>query len=91
VLIANERLGRIQPEMSTAFLALLAQLPVAIREMPADTGVMDLARRFQLSVYDAVYLDLAIRERVPLASLDEGLQTAARALQIRHWVPPSSG
>jgi prevent-host-death family protein len=89
-LIVNERLGRIQPEMSTAFLALLAQLPIAIRELPTDTGVMDLARRFQLSVYDAACLDLAIRERVPLASLDGGLQAAARALQIRGWEPPSS-
>jgi len=90
-LIVNERRGRIQPEMSTAFLALLGQLPIVIRELPADTGVMDLARRFQLSVYDAAYLELAIRERAALASLDGGLQTAARALRIPDWEPPSSG
>jgi predicted nucleic acid-binding protein len=35
------------------------------------------ARAFQLSAYDAVYLDLARRERLPLASLDERLRAAA--------------
>ena len=35
------------------------------------------ARAFQLSAYDAVYLDLARRERLALASLDEQLRVAA--------------
>lgn len=35
------------------------------------------ARAFQLSTYDAVYLDLARRERLPLATLDDRLRTAA--------------
>jgi predicted nucleic acid-binding protein len=34
------------------------------------------ARGFQLSAYDAVYLDLARRERLPLATLDERLRAA---------------
>jgi predicted nucleic acid-binding protein len=35
------------------------------------------ARAFKLSAYDAVYLDLARQERLPLASLDERLRAAA--------------
>jgi predicted nucleic acid-binding protein len=35
------------------------------------------ARGFQLSAYDAVYLDLARRERLPLATLDVLLRAAA--------------
>lgn len=35
------------------------------------------ARAFQLSAYDAVYLDLARRERLPLATLDDRLRAAA--------------
>jgi len=35
------------------------------------------ARGFQLSAYDAVYLDLARRERLPLATLDDKLRAAA--------------
>lgn len=36
------------------------------------------ARAFQLSAYDAVYLDLARGHRLPLATLDERLCAAAR-------------
>jgi len=35
------------------------------------------ARTFRLSAYDAVYLDLARRERLPLATLDDRLRSAA--------------
>jgi predicted nucleic acid-binding protein len=35
------------------------------------------ARAFQLTAYDAVYLELARRERVPLATLDKSLRAAA--------------
>jgi len=35
------------------------------------------ARAFKLSAYDAVYLDLARHDRLPLASLDERLREAA--------------
>jgi predicted nucleic acid-binding protein len=35
------------------------------------------ARAFKLSAYDAVYLDLAGHERLPLATLDERLRAAA--------------
>jgi len=35
------------------------------------------ARAFKLSAYDAVYLDLARHERLPLASLDQRLRAAA--------------
>jgi len=35
------------------------------------------ARAFQLSACDAVYLDLARRERLPLATLDDRLRAAA--------------
>jgi predicted nucleic acid-binding protein len=34
------------------------------------------ARSFQLSSYNAVYLDLARRERLPLATLDDRLRAA---------------
>ena len=35
------------------------------------------ARRFQLSAYDSVYLDLARDEALPLATLDKSLRSAA--------------
>jgi predicted nucleic acid-binding protein len=39
--------------------------------------VLPLARRHQLSAYDAVYLELALRAQAPLATFDEALGRAA--------------
>jgi predicted nucleic acid-binding protein len=41
-----------------------------------------LAIKHALSAYDAAYLDLALRERLPLASLDKKLAAAARAENV---------
>ena len=50
------------------------------RQQPARvvTVVYELAREHGLSVYDASYLDLALREDLPLATLDRRLAEAAR-------------
>lgn len=40
-------------------------------------GVFAVADRHGLTVYDAAYLDLALREGLPLASLDTALRNAA--------------
>ena len=39
--------------------------------------ILPLARRHSLSAYDAAYLELAIREGLPLATLDNDLRIAA--------------
>ena len=52
----------------------------AIESDPALVSVrqaLTTARAFRLSAYDAVYLDVARRERLPLATLDEDLRVAA--------------
>ena len=86
-LVVNERRGRIQPEQSTAFLALLDELPIVSQPLPPEAGVLDLARRLRLSVYDASYLELAVREGAPLATLDAALREAAREVRIDCWEP----
>lgn len=40
------------------------------------------ARRFRLSAYDAVYLEVAQRLRVPLATLDRSLAVAAKLANV---------
>ena len=42
-------------------------------------ATLQLAIRYRLSLYDAAYLELAQRRRVPLATLDRDLQAAAKA------------
>ena len=77
VLVVSERRGRISEQKSAAFLALLAELPIELTEPPSEGGVLELARRQGLSVYDASYLELAVRSGAPLATLDTGLERAA--------------
>jgi predicted nucleic acid-binding protein len=45
-----------------------------------------------LSAYDAAYLELAVRDALPLATLDEDLKNAARKLGVKPVeVPPRKG
>jgi len=63
----------------------LAALPIAIDERPVmETwlAVIALATSHRLAVYDAAYLELAKRLRLPLATLDRDLRKAAKALDI---------
>jgi predicted nucleic acid-binding protein len=79
VLIVNERRGRMDPAQSAKALRLLAALPVAIDMEADEEALMRLARRRRLTVYDAAYLELALRKGYPLATLDDALADAARA------------
>ena len=63
--------GLLDLETFLASRAEVDQIPVAMRQ------AADLARRFQLTVYDAVYLELSKRESVPLATLDKSMRVAA--------------
>ena len=44
---------------------------------PPIRDVLEVSRNYQLTVYDAAYLELAQRESLPLATLDKALRTAA--------------
>ena len=48
----------------------------------AWTGTLDLAERHRLTLYDAAYLELAIRSGLALASLDLDLRDAARRMNV---------
>jgi predicted nucleic acid-binding protein len=59
------------------FLESVKGLPIRLRDPVSYDGVLSIADRLGLTVYDAAYLDLALREGVPLASLDTALCKAA--------------
>jgi len=80
--IASERRGRLNAEKTTEALKLLAGLPIVIDQDVDEASLLDLARRYGLTVYDAAYLELAQRSNVPLASLDRALANAARAERV---------
>ena len=79
ILVVNERRGRIQSADADMFLNDLARLPIRIERDPSERLVVALARKHQLSAYDAAYLDLAVRLTAPIATLDRALADAARA------------
>jgi predicted nucleic acid-binding protein len=76
-LVANERRRRIAESDTAAFLLGLSRLRIRIDRSPDEGAVLRLARTHRLSVYDAAYLELAQRERLPLATLDADLRKAA--------------
>ncbi|MGC4029909.1 MAG: type II toxin-antitoxin system VapC family toxin [Steroidobacteraceae bacterium] len=80
VLARCELQGVITQAQSEAYLALLRQLPLRVDSAPgisALPAVLQMARRYRLSSYDASYLDLALRLSLPLMTLDRDLRKAA--------------
>jgi predicted nucleic acid-binding protein len=87
-MLMGERRGRISEALTAHSLNRLSLLPIMIEARPDETEVLDLARRHRLTFYDAVYLELAERKKVPLATLDSDLIAAARAERIPLVVAP---
>jgi predicted nucleic acid-binding protein len=82
ILIVNERRGRIDERDTDFFLRALAQFRIRVDREPEEAGVLRMARAQGLSVYDAAYLELAFREKLPLATLDRRLGEAARLMGV---------
>jgi predicted nucleic acid-binding protein len=78
-LLVNERRGRIAPARSASILIDLEDLNIQIDFMPESVLLLRFARSYNLSAYDAAYLELAARSGLELATLDRSLAAAARA------------
>src|SRR5439155_4820738 len=78
-LVIAERRRRLNEQQTARALNKLSRLAIRLDQPPDEAEVMTLARRHRLTVYDAAYLELAIREALPLATLDTALADAARA------------
>ena len=80
-----ERRKLVNPSQAVAFLQTLGQLSIAVDRKIEQifNAVLEAARRHRLSAYDAGYLELAMREALPLATLDAALRNAARAAGVR--------
>lgn len=77
--IVAERRGRISAQETAALLADLQSFEVTHDASPHGHALMALARAHRLTVYDAAYLELAIRLGAQLATLDAALSKAAQA------------
>lgn len=80
VLWSSERKKRIKPYHSEKIRHVLKQLPIEIdAEKTPDLvdHLLELAREYEITIYDAAYLELSLRHGIPLASLDQKLISAA--------------
>lgn len=85
-LLALERARRLTQQEVSSYLADVALLGIRQDEEPCagrQAHVLDLARMHRLSVYQAVYLELAMRRAAVLATFDAPLAEAARAAGVR--------
>ena len=78
-LLVAERRGRLSAGAVDERLDALKGLPIRTDEEPDLQSAFNLARAHDLSFYDALYLELAKRERAELATLDGALGQAAVA------------
>ncbi len=84
-LATAERRGRIDAELRQRVAGFLRDLPVAIDAETASqvwAVTSQLAARHRLTLYDAAYLELALRLGLPLATLDQELRGAGAALGV---------
>jgi predicted nucleic acid-binding protein len=81
--VRRERLTSADAKQLTQFLAAL---PIAVDPASLDAvavSVANVAAAYDLSVYDAAYLELSLRRGLPLASLDQRLTAAAKEAGIQ--------
>lgn len=76
-LLVGMRKGRIDQADISAKLTDLSRLPIDVDPTPNHDRTLELAIQHGLTQYDASYLELAIRHRAPLLTLDKALAKAA--------------
>ena len=75
--VVNERRGRLDAADTGAILTDLSELRITLDSDHDDGALLALARQHGLSIYDAAYLEVALRRELPLATLDQQLRQAA--------------
>ena len=84
-MLVGERRRRSTEAQATLTIELLAGMDIAVDgdgTRHALTAILPLARQHGLTVYDAAYLELAMRLSLPLATLDAALAAAAHAAGV---------
>jgi len=77
---------------SAEFVHALQQMHIQVdseTSVHAMGDTLQLARRYNVSAYDAAYLELALREGLPLATLDEGLIKAVKKAGAKRFISKS--
>ena len=86
VLEMSVRRNRMGSDLRNKALVNLSLLPISLdpeTDRQAWGATLWLAERHRLTLYAAVYLELALRRTIPLASLDIDLRAAASAEGVK--------
>ena len=86
VIAGAEAKALVTEARSGVFLEMLDDMDIIVDTATfarALSDTLQLARRYKLSAYDASYLELALRMGMPLATLDEDLQKAAKKAGVK--------
>jgi len=89
-----ERRKRLDAAGIAQAVALVSQLPVVVDPETNEHAIaetLSLARQHNLSVYDAAYLELTLRQGAVLASLDRPLRLVAKNLGVTVLPPTIAG
>lgn len=84
-LLVGWRRKRLTQEQVETAMRLLSLLDIQIstsHSIQHARRIIQLAQQWELSTYDASYLDLALQEGIPLATADEKLAVAAKKSSI---------
>ena len=82
-LVVAERRGRVGAAGLEDSLRRVGELPIRTDTEPDLGTALALARRRRLTIYDALYLELALRADAPLATVDRALASGAVAEGLR--------
>jgi predicted nucleic acid-binding protein len=85
-LVVAMRRGRIEARTRDELLADLSEFKIEIDDESVTAywgATLQLCDRHRLTVYDAAYLEIAIRRNLPLATLDGALAASARMEGVR--------
>lgn len=83
VLALSERAGRLDVARSAWFIRFLNDLPIRVDDRSSSHAfgeTLALARAYDLTVYDAAYLEVTLRSGARLATQDNALRAAALKL-----------
>jgi predicted nucleic acid-binding protein len=86
VLLAAQRRHRLTPAQKRTALEELGAMQFMVDDEAARAAfgkTSDLAEKYGLTVYDAHYLEVALRRKLPLASRDDALRQAARRCGVK--------
>jgi predicted nucleic acid-binding protein len=89
-MLIGERRKRDTAATAPQWAGYLTSLPIAVDDQTFGRifgDVLTIARAQNLSVYDASYLELALRSGLPMATLDDRLRSAAAAVGIPLYEP----